>query len=97
MSHSTPPTVPRVDLVLDVLMQRCRRPQALVAASSVNDEPVNSDFNSVVGLALALNSAVAQKIPPATSDAPDNAFLSTNIFGITPAPPRPPPVSSPWP
>ncbi|KAI0666929.1 aspartic peptidase domain-containing protein [Trametes maxima] len=71
--------------------------QALIAASNVNDEPLNANFNGVLGLALPLNSVVAQKIPPTTSDAPDGASLSANLFGITPAPPRPPPASSPSP
>ncbi|KAI0671291.1 aspartic peptidase domain-containing protein, partial [Trametes maxima] len=64
--------------------------QALIAASNVNDEPLNANFNGVLGLALPLNSVVAQKIPPTTSDAPDGASLSANLFGITPRTAAPP-------
>ncbi|KAI0775640.1 aspartic peptidase domain-containing protein [Trametes elegans] len=58
--------------------------QALLAASTVNDEPLSSNFAGVLGLALPLNSVIAQKIPPTTSDAPDGAAISANLFGITP-------------
>ncbi|EIW52253.1 acid protease [Trametes versicolor FP-101664 SS1] len=58
--------------------------QALIAASTVNAEPLSSSFVGVLGLALPLNSVIAQKIPPTTSDAPDGAAITSNIFGITP-------------
>ncbi|KAI0369483.1 acid protease [Pilatotrama ljubarskyi] len=64
--------------------------QALIAASTVNAEPLSSDFAGVLGLALPLNSLIAQKIPPTTSDAPDGAALSSNLFGITPVNTAPP-------
>lgn len=55
-----------------------------VAASTVNAEPLSSSFVGVLGLALPLNSVIAQQIPPTTSDAPDGAAITSNIFGITP-------------
>ncbi|KAI0630025.1 aspartic peptidase domain-containing protein [Trametes polyzona] len=58
--------------------------QALIAATSVNAEPLSSRFAGVLGLALPLNSVIAQRIPPTTSDAPDGAALTSNLFGITP-------------
>ncbi|KAI0350130.1 acid protease [Trametes cingulata] len=64
--------------------------QALIAASTVNAEPLSSNFAGVLGLALPLNSLIAQKIPPTTSDSPDGAALSSNLFGITPVNTAPP-------
>ncbi|KAH9849439.1 aspartic peptidase domain-containing protein, partial [Lenzites betulinus] len=64
--------------------------QALMAASTVNAEPLSSDFAGVLGLALPLNSLIAKTIPPTTSDAPDGASLSSNLFGITPLNAAPP-------
>ncbi|KAI0633208.1 aspartic peptidase domain-containing protein, partial [Trametes polyzona] len=58
--------------------------QALIATTSVNAEPLSSRFAGVLGLALPLNSVIAQRIPPTTSDAPDGAALTSNLFGITP-------------
>ncbi|OSC98151.1 acid protease [Trametes coccinea BRFM310] len=58
--------------------------QALIAAANVNAEPLSSSFNGVLGLALPLNSQIAQIIPPTTSDSPDGAAFSSNLFGITP-------------
>ncbi|KAI0738767.1 aspartic peptidase domain-containing protein [Daedaleopsis nitida] len=55
-----------------------------IAASSVADEPLSSDFNGVLGLALPANSLIAQKLPPTTSDTPDGAIFSSNLFSITP-------------
>ncbi|KAJ8473849.1 hypothetical protein ONZ51_g7611 [Trametes cubensis] len=58
--------------------------QALIAAANVNSEPLSSSFNGVLGLALPLNSQIYQQIPSATSDVPDGAAFSSNLFGITP-------------
>ncbi|KAI0823220.1 aspartic peptidase domain-containing protein [Trametes gibbosa] len=64
--------------------------QALIAATTVDAEPLSSNFVGVLGLALPLNSVIAQTIPPTTSDAPDGASLSSNLFGITPLKTSPP-------
>ncbi|OBZ71712.1 Chymosin [Grifola frondosa] len=59
--------------------------QALAAASVVNNEPLTSDFNGVLGLALPLNSFISEQIPPVTGNTPDGASFSSNLFSITPA------------
>ncbi|KII90526.1 hypothetical protein PLICRDRAFT_536119 [Plicaturopsis crispa FD-325 SS-3] len=58
--------------------------QALAAASTVDGEPLASDFSGILGLALPRNSIIAQDIPPVTSNNPDGAAFSSNLFGITP-------------
>ncbi|PIL34753.1 hypothetical protein GSI_02540 [Ganoderma sinense ZZ0214-1] len=58
--------------------------QALIAASTVNNEPLSSQFNGVMGLALSSNSVIARQLPTATNDVPDGATLSSNLFSITP-------------
>ncbi|KAI9059833.1 acid protease [Trametes sanguinea] len=58
--------------------------QALIAAANVNAEPLSSSFNGVLGLAPPLNSQIAHIIPPTTSDSPDGAAFTSNLFGITP-------------
>ncbi|KAH9890389.1 aspartic peptidase domain-containing protein [Cubamyces lactineus] len=58
--------------------------QALIAAANVNAEPLSSSFNGVLGLALPLNSQIYHQIPSSTSDVPDGAAFSSNLFGITP-------------
>ncbi|TFK32891.1 aspartic peptidase domain-containing protein, partial [Crucibulum laeve] len=58
--------------------------QALGAASSVTDEPLSSQFSGILGLALPLNSVIAQQIPPVTSNSPDGAAWASNLFSITP-------------
>ncbi|KAM5541289.1 hypothetical protein V8D89_005218 [Ganoderma adspersum] len=58
--------------------------QALIAAANVNNEPLSSDFNGVMGLALPYNSVISHQIPTATNDVPDGATLSSNLFSITP-------------
>jgi hypothetical protein len=55
------------------------------AASTVSDEPLSSDFDGILGLALPLNSVIEQTIPPATNDNPDGASFSSNLFSMTPA------------
>ncbi|THH27222.1 hypothetical protein EUX98_g6958 [Antrodiella citrinella] len=59
--------------------------QALAAATTVVDEPLSNDFNGVLGLALPLNSFIAEQITPTTSNQPDGAPLGSNLFGTTPS------------
>ncbi|KAJ7665944.1 aspartic peptidase domain-containing protein [Mycena polygramma] len=58
--------------------------QALAAADVVEDEPLESQFSGVLGLALPSNSIIAQQILPGVGDAPDGAVWTSNLFGITP-------------
>ncbi|TDL15029.1 acid protease [Rickenella mellea] len=58
--------------------------QALAAASTVDNEPLAPGFSGILGLALPLNSIIANRIPPGTSNAADGAAFSSNLFGITP-------------
>ena len=51
----------------------------------MSDEPLASNFNGVMGLALPANSVISELVPDGTSDVPDGADLTSNIFGITPA------------
>lgn len=55
------------------------------AATSVDSEPLEHDFNGILGLALPLNSLIAHTIPPVTGDARDGAPFSSNLFGMAPA------------
>lgn len=57
---------------------------SLAAATSVEAEPLAYDFNGILGLALPLNSIIAETIPPVTNNHPDGASFSSNLFGITP-------------
>ncbi|CAL1713873.1 unnamed protein product [Somion occarium] len=59
--------------------------QAMAAASTVNDEPLSSDFSGILGLALPLNSYISQQLPAGNSDAPDGAIFSSNLFSMTPS------------
>ncbi|KXN81933.1 Pepsin A [Leucoagaricus sp. SymC.cos] len=58
--------------------------QALAAASSVTDEDLAPDFSGILGLALPLNSIIAENIPPVTNNSPDGAAWASNLFSITP-------------
>ncbi|KAF9448534.1 acid protease [Macrolepiota fuliginosa MF-IS2] len=58
--------------------------QALAAAASVTNETLSSDFIGILGLALPLNSIIAENIPPVTTNAPDGAAWASNLFSITP-------------
>lgn len=60
------------------------RPLPPVAASDVGDEPLSSSFTGVLGLALPINSVIAQRLPPTETDQPDGASFSSNLFSITP-------------
>lgn len=57
---------------------------SLAAATTVNSESLSYDFDGILGLALPLNSVISQLIPPVTSNNPDGASFSSNLFGITP-------------
>ncbi|KAG2139633.1 aspartic peptidase domain-containing protein [Suillus bovinus] len=59
--------------------------QALAAANMVSNEPLSSDFDGILGLALPLNSIIEQTIPPTTNNNPDGASFSSNLFSMTPA------------
>ena len=54
------------------------------AATSVDSEPLASDFSGILGLALPLNSVISQQIPPTTSSVPDGAVVASNLFSISP-------------
>ncbi|RDB20409.1 Pepsin A [Hypsizygus marmoreus] len=58
--------------------------QALAAADTIANEPISSGFNGILGLALPLNSIIAEHIPPVTNNAPDGAAWASNLFSITP-------------
>ncbi|KAI0248280.1 aspartic peptidase domain-containing protein [Lactifluus subvellereus] len=59
--------------------------QALAAATTVASEPLEHEFNGILGLALPLNSVIANTILPTVGDGRDGAPFSSNLFGITPA------------
>ncbi|KAG5646164.1 hypothetical protein DXG03_004217 [Asterophora parasitica] len=58
--------------------------QALAAATSVSSEPLSPLFSGILGLALPLNSIIAERIPPVTNNAPDGAAWASNLFSVTP-------------
>ncbi|ETW82324.1 hypothetical protein HETIRDRAFT_409794 [Heterobasidion irregulare TC 32-1] len=58
--------------------------QALAAVTTVQDEPLERDFDGILGLALPLNSIIASILPPSTGNSPDGAVFASNLFGITP-------------
>ncbi|KAI0049389.1 acid protease [Auriscalpium vulgare] len=58
--------------------------QALAGATSVDSEPLESAFSGILGLALPLNSIIAEKIHPVDGNAPDGAAFASNLFGLTP-------------
>ncbi|PCH40590.1 acid protease [Wolfiporia cocos MD-104 SS10] len=59
--------------------------QALAAAASVTDEPLAYDYNGVLGLALPLDSEISQLLPAGTSNSPDGAAFTSNLFSMTPS------------
>ncbi|KZO96811.1 acid protease [Calocera viscosa TUFC12733] len=63
--------------------------QALASASSVSSERLEADtFSGVLGLAPALDSRIAQLIPPVVGNDPDGASWTSNLYGSdTPPPP----------
>ncbi|KAF8888717.1 aspartic peptidase domain-containing protein [Gymnopilus junonius] len=58
--------------------------QALAAANDVESEPLSAQFSGILGLALPLNSIIAQKVPAVTSNDPDGAAFASNLFSLTP-------------
>lgn len=59
-------------------------PCSIAAATSVIDESLSSSFSGILGLALPLNSIIAETIPPVTNNTPDGAAWASNLFSITP-------------
>jgi len=57
----------------------------LASATSVDSEPLEHEFNGILGLALPLNSVIAQQITPVTGNGRDGAPFASNLFGISPA------------
>ncbi|KAG6871558.1 hypothetical protein C0995_003074 [Termitomyces sp. Mi166 len=58
--------------------------QALAAADRITSEPLSPTLSGILGLALPLNSVIAELIPPVTSNSPDGAAWASNLFSITP-------------
>ncbi|THH14098.1 hypothetical protein EW146_g6193 [Bondarzewia mesenterica] len=58
--------------------------QALAAATTVENEPLENAFDGILGLALPLNSIIAKQLPPSIGNSPDGAVFASNLFGITP-------------
>lgn len=54
------------------------------AATVVNDEPLTSSFQGILGLAPPINSLIAQQITPVKGNAPDGAAWASNLFSLTP-------------
>jgi len=50
----------------------------------VQNEPLEPNFSGILGLALPLNSIIAESIPPVTTNEPDGAAWASNLFSITP-------------
>ena len=50
----------------------------------VNQEPLGSGFEGILGLALPLNSVIASQVHTVTGNAPDGAAWASNLFSITP-------------
>ncbi|OSX57062.1 hypothetical protein POSPLADRAFT_1076338 [Postia placenta MAD-698-R-SB12] len=58
--------------------------QALAAASTVNEEPLESEFTGILGLALPLDSEIAQQVPQEFTNNADGAAFASNLFSMTP-------------
>ncbi|KAL6300218.1 aspartic peptidase domain-containing protein [Sparassis latifolia] len=58
--------------------------QALAAATVVYNEPLESAFTGILGLALPENSKIAQLIPPL--DTPNGAAFASNLFRMSNSP-----------
>ncbi|TFY81033.1 hypothetical protein EWM64_g2979, partial [Hericium alpestre] len=58
--------------------------QAFAAATQVDSEPLENLFDGILGLALPINSVIAQQLPPVTGNTPDGAPFTSNLFGMTP-------------
>ncbi|KAI0276019.1 aspartic peptidase domain-containing protein, partial [Russula aff. rugulosa BPL654] len=57
--------------------------QALAAATSVETEPLEHEFNGILGLALPSNSLIAQSITPVSGDGRDGSSFASNLFDTT--------------
>ncbi|TFK48875.1 acid protease, partial [Heliocybe sulcata] len=64
--------------------------QAIAAATDVGNEPLSSQFDGVLGLALPANSVIANKIPVSLDSDRDGATVSSNLFSMTPTSQAPP-------
>ena len=53
------------------------------AATSVESEPLEHEFNGILGLALPSNSVIAQSITPASRNGSDGASFASNLFDTT--------------
>lgn len=56
----------------------------VAAATTVVNETLSPQFSGILGLALPLDSVISSLLPPVTSNSPDGATLTSNLFGITP-------------
>lgn len=50
----------------------------------MDSEPLEYEFDGILGLALPLNSIIAQHIAPIDGNGRDGAPFTSNLFGITP-------------
>ncbi|OCH83885.1 acid protease, partial [Obba rivulosa] len=57
--------------------------QALAAASQVNDEPLESSFVGVLGLALPPNSIIAESVPSSAGGTRTGAAFAANLLGLS--------------
>ncbi|KAF8495746.1 aspartic peptidase domain-containing protein [Russula emetica] len=57
--------------------------QALAAATSVESEPLEHEFNGILGLALPSNSLIAQSVTPVSGSDRNGASFASNLFDIT--------------
>ncbi|ETW75613.1 hypothetical protein HETIRDRAFT_165219 [Heterobasidion irregulare TC 32-1] len=56
----------------------------IAAVTTIQDEPLERDFDGFLGLALPLNSIIASILPPSTGNFPYGTVFASNLFGITP-------------
>ena len=55
----------------------------LAAATNVESEPLEHEFNGILGLALPSNSLIAQTIPSVSGGGRDGASFTSNLFDTT--------------
>lgn len=55
--------------------------QALIAATSVESEPLSIGFTGLLGLALESGSSISRQLPSVKGNAPDGAPFWSNVFG----------------
>ncbi|KAH8984279.1 aspartic peptidase domain-containing protein [Lactarius hatsudake] len=58
--------------------------QALAAVTIVDSEPLEYEFDGILGLALPLDSIIAHHVAPTGGNGRDGAPFSSNLFGIIP-------------